>query len=121
MLTNCPLDYSLCCQTVTIYRKQGDSILRQAAENCYLEARDQRVTDTLGSRGDFSFLLVMPGPDRRVFPGDRVMAGEGPEVSLEDWDGFIPAKVPGLYEVEYAAPYTWEGETCHVEAGRRRL
>ena len=121
MVTSCPLAYSLCRQTVTVYRRQGSQIHREVAENCYLEARDQRRTDALGSRGDFSFLLVMPGPVQRVFPGDRVMAGVGPEIGSEDWDGFIPAQVPGLYEAAYAVPYTWEGQVCHTEAGRRKL
>ena len=31
-----PLDYSLCDQTVTIYRKNGDEILRKVAGNCHL-------------------------------------------------------------------------------------
>ncbi len=116
---NCPLDYSLCDQTVTLYRKQGDSVLRQVVEGCLFRFQDSRTVDAMGCRQDRPFLLVMPGAPQRVFPGDRVMAGLGPEVTAQMWRDFIPVKVPGLGEVSYAAPYFWEGSICHVEAGRR--
>ena len=117
--TSCPLDYSLCNQTVTVYRLQGETVLRQVVQGCYFESRTERKTDALGSRTDFGFLLVTPGPEQRVFPGDRVMPGVGPEIEPEQWAGFIPAEMPGLYEAAYAAPYRWDGKLCHVEAGRK--
>ena len=114
-----PLDYRLCDQTVTVYRKRGQEILRLVVEGCYLQRQAERSVDTLGCRVEHSFLLVMPGETQRVFPGDRIMAGIGPEIGPEDWAGFLPAAVDGLYEAEYAAPYYWDGAICHVEAGRK--
>ncbi len=29
----CPLDYSLCCQTVTLYRRRGEEIFRQVVDS----------------------------------------------------------------------------------------
>lgn len=119
MQGSCPLDYSLCDQTVTVYHRQGLQILRQVVEGCYLQQQVSRREDTLGAREEHSFLLVMPGDAQRVFPGDRIYAGIGPEIGSEDWAGFLPVKVPGLYEAAYAAPFYWDGVMCHVEAGRK--
>ena len=118
--TNCPLDYSLCDQTVTVYRKLGQEIHRQVVENCYFQRQAERVTDALGSRGNYPFLLVIPGPIQQVFPGDRVVAGVGPEIGAEELAGFIPAKAAGVYEVAYVTPYYWDSAICHVEAGRKQ-
>ena len=114
-----PLDYSLCQQTVTVYRRKADSIEKQVVEKCYfrLERREER--DALGCRREKAFLLIMPGENQRVFAGDRVMEGIGPDISTEQWQRFIPALVEGLAEVSYATPYCWEGTVCHVEAGGR--
>lgn len=116
---DCPLDYSLCDQTVTVYRKQGEEILRQVVQGCYFRLEQQRNVDAMGCHREKAFLLIMPGENQRVFAGDRVMEGVGPEVSPEMWRQFIPALVPGLAEVGYATPYCWESRVCHVEAGGR--
>lgn len=113
------LDYGLCDQTVTVYRRRGQQILRQVVSGCYFQCQEQRPEGLLGHRKDFRFLLVMPGSPQRVFPGDRIMTGIGPEVAPEDWAGFLPAVVPGLYEAAYAAPYYLGGTLCHVEAGKK--
>lgn len=117
--SNCPLDYSLCDQVVTVYHRQGGKILRQVIDGCYLQRQTDRREDTLGTRQEHPFLLVMPGDIQRVFPGDRIYAGIGPKVGPEEWIGFLPAQVPGLYEAAYAAPFYWDGVLCHVEAGRK--
>ena len=114
-----PLDYSLCTQTVTVYRKQADRILRQVVENCYFRLEHQHKVEALGSRREKAFLLIVPGEDPCVFAGDRVLEGIGPEIEMEQWNRFIPALVDGLVEVSYTAPYCWEGSICHVEAGGR--
>lgn len=114
-----PLDYSLCTQTVTVYRKQADTVLRQVVENCYLRLEQQREVDALGCHREKAFLLIVPGDIQRVFAGDRVMEGIGPEVTSEQWHRFIPALVDGLVEASYATPFCWEGKICHVEAGGR--
>lgn len=115
----CPLDYSLCSQVVTVYRKQGQEILRQVIEGCYLQLQQQWQVSELGRRQETTFLLIMPGETQRVFPGDRVFDGIGPEISAEQWTEFLPVTVSGLAEVAYAAPFLWNGKLCHVEAGRK--
>lgn len=114
-----PLDYSLCTQTVTVYRKQADSVMRQVVENCYFRLEQKQERDAMGCQREKAFLLIMPGETQCVFAGDRVMEGIGPEITTEQWRRFIPALVEGLAEVSYATPYCWEGTVCHVEAGGR--
>ncbi len=115
----CPLDYSCCCQTVTVYRREGDSIRRTVVPNCYLELEDVERDYLSGGRAERKFLLVMPGQPQRILPGDRIYDGIGPEVTLAQWPAFIPARIAGLVEAEYAKPFFWEGTLCHVEAGRK--
>ena len=115
----CPLDYSLCDRTVTVYRKTGDAIDRTVVEGCFLEPTRRRAIDTRGRREEQAFLLIMPGALQRVFPGDRIYDGVGPTVTVQQWAEFVPAKVPGLGVAAYATPFFWEGRLCHVEAGRK--
>lgn len=112
-------DYSLCNQTVTIYHPEAGRILRQVVAGCYLHWQQKRQRDALGEQLQAPFLLVMPGGAQRVFLGDRVMAGVGPEITPQQWGSFLPATVPGLGEVHYVSPYFWEGKLCHVEAGQK--
>ena len=118
-MKQCPLEYLLCARTVTIYRKQGQTILRKVFDNCFFSWQEQQTVDKLGRRTEKQFLLVMPGYPQQVFPGDRVYDGVGPEVSAEQWPSFVPALVPELAEASYAEPCYWNGEICHVEAGRK--
>lgn len=113
------LDHSLCDRTVTVYRNQGDTVSRLVAEGCYFSWQEEQVVDDMGSRRETLCLLIMPGDTQRVFVGDRVFDGIGPEVKAEDWAAFIPVKVPGLAEISYVKPCHWDGRLCHVEAGRK--
>ena len=115
----CPLDYSLCTQTITLYRKENGTISRKVVDNCYLQWKDAHKTSPEGTQAQRCFLLVMPCTLQDVFPGDRIFAGIGPQICIADWPAFIPAKVARLVQVEYAVPYFWEGKLCHVEAGRK--
>lgn len=115
----CPLDYSLCDRTVTVYRKVGDTIVRTVVEGCFLEPTRRRTVDTLGRREEQTFLLIMPGAPQRVFPGDRIYDGVGPTVTEQQWAEFVPAKVPELAVAAYVTAFFWEGRLCHVEAGRK--
>lgn len=115
----CPVNSGLFDKTVTVYRKQGGEIIRQVAESCYLSREDVLSRDVTGCRKERNFLLIMPGDVQKVFPGDRVFEGVGPEVTLEQWAGFIPVKVDNLMEVSYAKACSFGGKTSHVEAGRR--
>lgn len=117
----CPVDYRLCSQTVTVYHRETDtknSYTRTVYDRAFLDFRKNQTVDKTGSKESNSFLLVIPGDDQPVFVGDKVMLGEGPEITTrEEWAAFIPAKVPGLVVVSYVDPKYWNGELVHTEAG----
>ena len=112
-----PFDYSLCSQTVTVYRKAGEAISRQVAENCYLSCNNSTPTEAYGKSMEKRFLLIIPG-DLPLQPGDRIFHGIGPE--KVEWQTFVPAAVPELYEVSFVKPCVWDGEITHWEAGNRK-
>lgn len=109
-----PLDYSLCSQTVTVYRKTGS---RQVVDHCHLSGRLSTPTERYGKSKEKTFLLIIPG-DFPLQPGDRIYAGIGPEEV--DWQTFLPALIPELFEVSFAKPCFWEGEIVHWEAGNKK-
>lgn len=114
----CPVDYSLCDQTVTVYRKDGDMYIRTVHDRAFLDFRKTQTTDKTGSKESNSFLLVIPGDTQAVFVGDKVLLGEGPEVTTrEEWVALVPVKVPGLVVVDYVDPKYWRGRIVHTEAG----
>lgn len=112
-----PFDYSLCDQTVTIYRKTGEHITRQVAEGCHLSCSVSTPTEAYGKSKEKMFLLIIPG-DVPLLPGDRIYDGIGPGEVV--WDTFLPALIPQLYEVSFARPCFWDGEITHWEAGNRK-
>ena len=112
-----PLDYTLCSQTVTVYRKTGETITRQVVENGYLSGQTSMPTENYGKSRSKKFLLIIPG-DFPLQPGDRVFSGTGPEAVA--WDAFVPALVPELYEVSFVKPCCWEGAVTHWEAGHKK-
>lgn len=116
----CPVDYSLCNQTVTVYHWDGkDTYTRKVIkEGAFLDFNKVQSVDKTGSKETNAFLLVIPGPVVAVSVGDKVLAGEGPEIATrEAWAGFIPAKVNGLVVVKYVDPKYWHGSVVHTEAG----
>lgn len=113
----CPADSGLFDKTVTVYRKEGEEILRQVIKNCYLSWEDCLQRGVSGCRKERKFLLIVPG-NRRILPGDRVFDGIGPVITPEQWAGFIPVKVDALMEASYARAYSWGKTTSHMEAGR---
>lgn len=118
-MTKCPLDYSLCRQTVTVYRNIGGSIERSVLTNCAFSRQQEQVVDTNGTRQSTGFLLIVPGPVQQVFSGDRVLEGEGPVIDPDGWSTFLPVTVPGLCQVSYVRVCYWEDGICHIEAGHR--
>lgn len=114
-----PVDYSKCDQTVTVYHWDGgQSYTRTVLRRAFLDFKKTLNTDKTGSREANSFLLVIPCSEQPVWAGDKVMLGEGPEVSTrEDWAALIPSKAPGLVIVRYVDPKYWGGKLVHVEAG----
>lgn len=114
-----PINYDLLCrQTVTVYRKEGDSYTRQVHPKAFLDFKKTQSVDKTGSNEANSFLLVVPGSSQAVFVGDKVLLGEGPEITTrEEWAAFIPSKVSGLVVVSYVDPKYWDGKMVHTEAG----
>ena len=109
-----PFDYSLCDQTVTLYREGGE---RWIIPNAYFSGKLSTHAEPYGKSRTKKFLLIIPG-DHPISPGDRVYAGIGPEET--DWKTFVPANVPALFEVSFAKPCYWEGSLTHWEAGNRK-
>lgn len=114
----CPIDYRLCVQTVTVYRKEGDKYIRKVHDKAFLDRKKTQTVDKTGSKEANSFLLIIPGTEQAVFPGDKVFDGIGPEIfDRETWAAFIPAKDPNVVVVSYADPKKWAGQIVHTEAG----
>lgn len=113
--------YGLCRQPVTVYHEDGGAVTRTVFPQAYLEYERAGETGRTGSTGTSGFLLVVPGCEPACQVGDKVMAGEGPEVPDEGqaawWRALIPSKVPGLAVVRRVAPRYWNGEMVHTEAG----
>ena len=102
-----PLDYSLCTQTVTVYRKGAEGIFRQVLTGCrYFPKAVMEIKDT-GNRKRTDFLLIVPG-DREILPDDRVLPGEGPVFSR--WAELYDAPIIGGVKT-----YRWGNEVCHRE------
>ena len=104
---------------MTVYHDNGDkTYTRKVFTDAFLDFKKTQNVDKTGSREANSFLLVIPGDTQAVFVGDKVILGEGPEISdSKAWAAFIPAKVPGLVVVSYADPKYWNGKLVHTEAG----
>ena len=96
------MEYPFCDMTVTVYRA-GD---RQVLTGCYLEISQGR--QPADERLQKDFLLVVPGSEQRVFPGDRLVPGIGPEV----WDPQLPE---GL-TVSTVRRFFLDGRLSHIEA-----
>lgn len=112
-----PFDYSLCDQTVTIYRKSGEEISRRVVENAYLQCNISAPAESYGKSLEKKFRLIIPG-DIPLQTGDRIYWGLGPETV--HWNLFIPALISQLYECGFVKPCCWEGEISHWEAGNRK-
>ena len=107
-----PLQYPLCCQTVTLYHADpaAHTITRTVVQGVHFDTR-RRETAAGGSgpagSAATAFLLVIPekhaafGRDYTLEPHDRVLAGTGPEVAA----------------VQYVDCKTAAGQAAHVEAG----
>lgn len=112
-----PVHYGLCRQTVTVYHRDRDGVARRVFPNAFLEYRRRRAVASTGEKENVSFLLVIPGAEQCVFPGDRILHGVGPEVDAGAWLGFTRGNVPGLCIAEWAEQKFWDGRAVHTEAG----
>lgn len=111
--------YRLCDQTVTVYHREGrDAITRAVFPRAFLDDRKNLNIDKTGSAEANGFLLVIPGGTVACAVGDKVMRGEGPEVTTDaQWRELIPTKVPGVVVVKYVDAKYYRGELVHTEAG----
>lgn len=107
-----PLQYSLCCQTVTVYGIREGNVKRQVLENCYFAPETGQKAELTGKSRRHTFLLIIPGCFD-LQPGDRVYDGIGPEEV--NWQTFVPAFTDALYEVGQVKKQLWEGAVTHVE------
>jgi hypothetical protein len=108
-----PFDYSLCNQTVTLYRRENGQVIRKVIFNAYFSGQIAVPTEIFGKSKEKKFLLIIPG-DFPLQPGDRIYDGNGPETV--DWESFLPVSVPGLSQVTTAESYRFRGEFHHWEA-----
>ena len=115
----CPINYdALCRQTVTVYHAENGTYTREVHNRAFLDFRKNLSVDNTGSKEANSFLLILPGDTQKVFTGDKVFLGIGPEIADKDaWAAFVPSKVAGLVVVSYVDPKYWNGQMVHTEAG----
>lgn len=111
---SCPMDYSFCNQKVTVYRKRKDQIIRQELDKCYFSLEETYAQDGYGQRVRKKCRLIIPGK-QKIFAGDRVYPGVGPQIGMEEWQDFLPANVPGLCVLQQVKTYFWENTPCHTE------
>ena len=90
---------------------------RTVCRKAFLDFKKTQNVEKTGGTEVNSFLLVLPTDHKLVHVGDKVMMGEGPEISDRDWAGFIPAKVEGLVVVRYEDPKYYGTTMVHQEAG----
>ncbi len=115
----CPLDYSLCSQTVTVYRLSGGQVHRKVFTDAFYQHWMGEKHGTAGRVQETGCLVIIPGC-ADLQPGDRVCPGVGPEVTASQWTGFLPVHVSGLSQIAYVKPCFFEGVLCHTEAGRKK-
>lgn len=112
------LDYSLCRQTVTLYRCRDGAVKRKVLSPVLYEYGVRQVSDERGRRQETMCLLIVP-EKADILPGDRVYDGVGPHINEKQWLHFLPVTVTGLSEINYVRPWFWNGQLCHIEAGRK--
>lgn len=113
-----PVSYEKCDQTVTVYHRDGEQIRRKVYRNAFYDLKSAQSVGKVGESGQNTFLLVIPCVEQTVFKGDKVLLGEGAEITTcEEWAALIPAKVDGLSVVRYVDCKYWRGKMCHLEAG----
>lgn len=114
-----PLNYSLCNQTVSVYRAEtkGEfNCIKRVYDNAFLDFKKVSSYDKLGSRETNSFLLVIKG-DADLKPKDKVMLGVGKDIKTrEEWASFIPSTQANLVVIDEVDVKYYNGKICHVEA-----
>ena len=103
------LTYPLCTMTVTVYHTTFNPFecRRAVLEGVHYETRRTVAVDKTGAAHSAGYLLIIPqktaarvsptvdtGMDGTYVlqPGDRVVAGEGPEITTrEEWAALLPS------------------------------
>lgn len=109
------MNHPLCCQTVTLYRREGQEISRQVLTDCFYRYSDQVSERNSISQFNRDFLLITDAP---VTLGDRIYDGIGPLISPQQWELFIPELISGLSQIDKVTPYYFGAQLSHYEAGR---
>lgn len=128
------LTYPLCTMTVTVYHTTFNPFecRRAVLEGVHYETRRTVAVDKTGAAHSAGYLLIIPqktaarvsptvdtGMDGTYVlqPGDRVVAGEGPEITTrEEWAALLPSDYD-VTTVTWVEQKYWHGQPCHVEAG----
>ena len=105
------MDYSLCDQVVTRYRKEENGVSRKVFPNAFFSLEEG--FDYKERHPWRKFLLIIPGEEVSLQPGDRVLPGIGPEEV--DWEIFLPILVSGLVEVGRTRNFQFSGKILHTE------
>ncbi|MEG2020964.1 MAG: hypothetical protein RR087_04260 [Oscillospiraceae bacterium] len=130
----CPIDYSNCNQTVTIYHQNSTTkqISCTIIDRAYLDFKKNRSMNRYGNAEENTFLLIIPESSCKfVVPceyvetvgtytlaaNDKVLLGAGSKISTSEWPSFIPSKVDNLVFVRNIDHKYWNGARCHLEAG----
>ena len=104
-------DYRLCNQTVTVYHREG--LTRQVFEKAFYEYTRQRARSAGVDTHEEDFLLVIPGNEQMLFPGDRVVLGVGPEI--RSWGELNRQNFPTLSEIGQVRCRFFGGRMVHCE------
>lgn len=108
-----PFDYTLCDQTVTLYRLRDGMVNRHLLNNCYFVPEAGQKGNLHGKSRLKKFLLIIPGETDMV-PGDRIYDGIGPADIL--WERFLPDTEENVYEIGAVKVCCWNGDLCHIQA-----
>lgn len=114
-----PGAYALCTQTVTVYHrdKATGEITQHTYEGVYFGRGKTQNTAKEGTREESATLLIIPGDAAQIFPGDKVIEGEGTRISsAEAWARAIPSTTPGLVVIRSVHPVKYQDRVVHIEA-----
>ena len=110
--------YALCDRAVTVYHRNGaNDITRTVYERAFIDRDKGLNVNKVGASESTGYLLVIPGDFQACQVGDKVIEGEGPEITTDSqWRSFIPAEVEGLIVVRHVDTKPWGGHIAHTEA-----
>ena len=110
--------YELCDRPVTVYHRNGaNDITRTVHPRAFIDRDKGRNVNKIGASEATGYLLVIPGDFQACQIGDKVVEGEGPEITTDSqWRSFIPSEVDGLIVIKHVDTKPWNGGIAHTEA-----